>query len=858
MAIKRKIPFQKRFRPFRFLAKLILVSIIIISCVSYLIIKDIQEKLPTVTVLKDIQLQTPLRIFSADNKLMAEFGEKRRIPISLEEIPKNLINAVIATEDSRFYDHSGVDLIGLARAALKLIVSGDKAQGGSTITMQVARNFFLSREKTYLRKLNEILLARKIESELSKDEILTLYLNKIFFGYRSYGVAAAAKTYYGKAIQDLTLAESAMLAGIPKAPSAINPLSNPKAALMRRDHVLTRMLHYGYIIEDEYTKAVNQPETALHHEVNVELNAPYVTEMVRMALLKRWGDDIYTSGLQIHTTIDSRLQNYANLAVKRAIIQYEQRHGYAGPITNWGSSINTAMSQWPAQLRALNHGATNNTNNLEIAAVIQLNDSNNTFSEDSNNRLNYVKAITSTQRIITIPWEGLSWARKRTHELGAIGLLGRRPVVSSDVLRVGDVIKVWQDPDNNQWTLSQDPEIEAAIVAIDPKTGKLLAISGGYDFNKSKFNRVTQAFRQAGSSLKPFIYSAALEKGYTAASIFNDAPIVINDPEQEALWRPQNSTQEFYGPTRLRTALVKSRNLVSIRLLQEVGIDYAHDYLQKFGFNAAQIPNTLSLALGTASVTPLQLAQAFSIFANGGYAVNPTIISKITNGNEAVIYELKEIPSKLDPQFDPQFNPKLNLNLDSTTEPELAVNNNIKNNIEDNFESFGSNNHFKQIISPQNAYLINNILQDAIKSGTGKKALELNRTDLAGKTGTSNDNLDAWYCGFNPSLVTITWMGYDQPKSIYEYAATTALPMWIDFMSKALKNRPEEYLPMPSGMLSVRIDPKTGLLADSKQKDSIFELFKEGTEPTEISSYNAGDGTGGKINSGFNSAEQIF
>lgn len=816
-----------RYKILKFITVIFCSLTVATLSVSYLIIDYLKSDLPTVTVLKDLKFQTPLRIFSADNKLMAEFGEKRRAPVALNEIPKNLINAVVATEDNRFYEHSGVDVRGLSRAALKLLSSGDKAQGGSTITMQVARNFFLSREKTYLRKINEILLARKIEQELTKDEILALYLNKIFFGYRSYGVAAAAKTYYGKELQNLTLAESAMLAGIPQAPSSINPLSNPKAALLRREHVLNRMLHYGYITQDEYLNAVKTPETASHHEINVELHAPYVTEMVRLALLKRWGDDIYTTGLQIYTTIDSKLQNYANVATKRAIIQYEQRHGYKGPLFNWGESVQNAVIEWPKQLKKLSNSS-NYYNNLLVAAVIQISDAKDNFSnsESENLNLNYVKAITSNNEIITIPWNGLSWARKVTSDSN---LLGKKPTLASDILRVGDVIKVWHDPDSNEWVLTQDPEIEAAIVSVDPKDGKLLALTGGYDFTKSKFNRVTQALRQAGSSLKPFIYSAALEKGFTPASIFNDAPIVISDPEQEILWRPQNSSQEFYGPTRLRTALVKSRNLVSIRLLEEVGIDYTHNYIQRFGFNAEQIPKTLSLALGTASVTPLQLAQAFSILANGGHTVNPTIINKITDSNDNVIYQL-------------------NINND-------LANKNNPNNF-DNLDNKNSSSSFKQVITEQNAYLINNILQDAIKFGTGKKALVLNRSDLAGKTGTSNDNLDAWYCGFNPNLVTITWMGYDQPKSIYEYAASTALPMWIDFMGKALSGQPEEQFPMPSGIVSVRIDPKTGLLSDAKQQDSIFELFQSGTEPTETSSLNLDELN--KYNNGINSAEQIF
>lgn len=791
-------PKRKKFKLLKITLVIGLTIGTILPIATYVVVQDIRSQLPTVTVLKDIQLQTPLRIFSADGKLMAEFGEKRRLPTELKDMPQNLINAVIAIEDSRFYEHSGVDFVGLARAGLKLISSGDKLQGGSTITMQVARNFFLNRQKTYARKITEILLAMKIEHELSKDEILSLYLNKIFFGYRSYGVSAAAATYYGKDLKDLTLAESAMLAGLPKAPSAINPLTNPTAAIARRNHVLARMLHYGYIPEDQYQNALKAPNTASKHEINIELYAPYVTEMVRHALSKRWGDEIYTAGLQIYTTIDSKLQNYANLSTRNAVIKYEQRHGYSGPEDNWGSIDSNKYDQVVSKLQQIPRSAA-----LESAMVVGVLDKNIENESSSNT----VEVLTSSHHVVTIPWDGLSWARKRNKKTNT---LDKFPDVASEVLRIGDVVRIWQNPQTKTWMLSQVPEVEAALVALDPKTGKLLALTGGYDFSKSNFNRATQAYRQAGSSLKPFIYSAALEKGFTAASIFNDAPIVINDPYQEELWRPQNDNKKFYGPTRLRTALVQSRNLVSIRLLQATGIEYTHDYLKRFGFNADQMPSSLSLALGTASVTPIQLAQAFSVIANGGYTVNPSLITKIKNNSGNVLYQ-----------------------------DESSSHSILKDN---NFEYYetqkASTENFKQVIPAENAYIIGNILNDAIKNGTGKKALELKRTDLSGKTGTSNENFDAWYCGFNSGLVTITWMGYDQPRSLHEYGATAALPMWVDFMGLALNGKPEEFLPMPNGVTSLRIDPHSGLLADNKQDDGVLELFVAGTEPKEFSSGN--------------------
>lgn len=820
---------NKKFKKLKFFIKFSIASAIIGCGVAYIVIKDIQSQLPPVTRLKDIQFVTPLRIFSADGKLMAEFGEKRREPVELSEVPKNLINAVIATEDNRFFEHSGVDMIGLSRAALQLVLKGTKSQGGSTITMQVARNFFLSRKKTYSRKLNEIFLAIKIEKELSKEDILYLYLNKIFLGNRAYGVAAAAKTYYGKELHELTLAECAMIAGLPKAPSAINPLANPEAAMKRRNHVLARMLNYGYISAAQYNQASKSPITAKKHDVIVELHAPYVNEMVRHALIKRWGNDIYSAGLQIYTTIDSRLQDYANKSSRTAINKYEQRHGYNGPEDNWGYPTTEVLSKW---LKKLDN--TPKIGDLEAAVVLTVNDHQNNSNNNSN-----INVLIKTGEIINIDWDGLSWARHKDNQSNT---LGPKPTLASEILKPGDEIKIWKNPETNKWMLGQIPSIEGALISLDPNNGKILALTGGYDFYKSKFNRISQAYRQAGSSLKPFIYSAALAKGYTAASIFNDAPIVINDPEQEALWRPENSNKRFYGPTRLRTALIMSRNLVSIRLLQAIGIDYTHEFIQRFGFKPEQIPSSLSLALGTASVTPLQLAQAYSSFANGGYAVNPVLIKKITNGNDQVLYELQE---------------------DNET-------NNISDTDFEYYEKQKNLTDFKQIIPPQNAYLINNMLMDAIQHGTGRKALSLKRKDIAGKTGTSSDNFDAWYCGFNRNLVTITWMGFDQPKSIYEYASTTALPMWIDFMGDALQNTPEEFLPMPNGLISVRIDPSDGLLANSRQKNSLFELFIAGTEPKHIVTndnkfYNidSNDSSGSNIsnndqnNEGF-SAEQIF
>jgi len=659
-------------KSFKYLVLLGLSGIIL----TLMLIVYLESQLPPVEVLKDIQMQVPLRIYSADQKLIAEFGEKRRIPIELNEVPKYLIDALLVTEDSRFYSHNGVDITGLMRAVVALIATGDKAQGGSTITMQVARNFFLSRKKTYLRKINEILLALKIERALTKEQILTLYLNKIYLGYRAYGVAAAAQVYYGKKVENLTLDEAAIIAGLPKAPSAINPLKNPAAAKKRRNHVLNRMYTNGMITKDIYEENINKTIDATYHGPKVELKAPYIAEMVRSILAEYLPDDLYTAGYEVYTTVDSKLQEAANTITKNAIDQYIKRR-----------------------------------------------------------------------------------------------------------------------PENN----NKNESIEAAIVSLNPKNGDILALTGGYDFYESKFNRAVQAKRLVGSTIKPFIYSAGLNKGYTAASIFNDAPIVIEQSGMQENWRPNNSSKKFYGPTRLRVALTSSRNLVSIRLLQAMGVNYAHSYLSKFNFSPDLIPKSLSMSLGTVSVTPLQLAESYAAFANGGFKIQSNLINKIVLGsNDKVIFKSSSLTSCY---------------LCSDAEKQEL-----------------GKNLAPQIIEPQNAYLIYDMLKDTIRSGTGRRAKVLHRDDIAGKTGSTNDYFDAWFAGFNPELVTITWMGFDNPKSIKEYAATTALPMWIDFMKIALQDMPESYLSEPPGIIIAKIDPETGLLARGNQKNAIFEKFiKENT-----------------------------
>jgi len=721
-------------------------------------------QLPNVDQLKDVHLQIPLKIYTSDGKLIGEFGEKRRTPVLLNQVPKQLIRAIIDTEDQRFYEHPGVDIIGLARAAKALFLTGKKIQGASTITMQVARNFFLSREKTYYRKFKEMLLAIKIDHEFSKDDILQLYLNKVYFGQSAYGVAAAAQIYYGKTLNQLTLPQIAMIAGLPQAPSRNNPLANPGIALQRRNHVLERMLEENDLDQTTYQLAIQAPLTAKYHILKPIVHAPYVAEMTRMTMRAQLGDAVYDQGLKVYTTINSHLQEIANQTLGDGLLAYSKRHGFMGPEHNLGSLVDIA--KWQKKLQKIPV-----INNLIPAAVTNVKEKS-------------VIALLADGTLITIEWPSLSWARRRLAE----GYFGLDPNNASDILKIGDVIRA--DYKHGVWQMVQAPQINGALVAVNPKNGAVLALVGGFSYQQDKFNCAIQADRQAGSSFKPFIYSAALAKGFTLASIINDAPIVMSDTGENSLWRPQNDTKKFYGPTRLRIGLIKSRNLVSIRLLQAIGIPYAIDYLQHFGFDSQNLPATLSLALGTATVSPIDLTAAYTVFANGGYKIKPFFIDRITNEDDNVIYRAQ-------PEMSPLYG----------TAP--------------------------RVITQENAYLITDAMKDVIRHGTGKRALMLKRSDLAGKTGTTNQQLDAWFVGFNADIVATIWVGFDQPQSLHEQGAQAALPIWIDFMQQALKGIPESTLPRPLDIVTVRIDPKTGLLAYPGQKDAIFELFRKQYMPKQ-------------------------
>jgi penicillin-binding protein 1A len=767
-------------RLFRIIRKFIIYSLFVCAFIVAGFLYYMEFELPDIEALNTVQLQVPLQIFTQDKKLMATFGEKRRVPIPYEQIPKPLIQAVLATEDQRYFQHAGVDIQGLGRAALQLIITGKKLQGGSTITMQVARSFYLTRHKTFGRKLREILLAIKIEHKLKKEKILELYLNKVFFGNRAYGVEAASEIYYGKHLNELSIDQFAMIAGLPKAPSSLNPLANPVAAKKRRDHVLSRMQEQGYIDDNTYQQAINKPLDASYHDLPNEVKAPYVSELVREQLEQMYGDSIYTDGFRVYTTVDAKTQDAANIAVRDNLIDYDKRHGYRGTRENLGTPSFDTMAAWEKVLAKIP-----TINGLVPAAVVEMTTQTITVLEADGN-------------LVIVPWSGLAWARKQINA----DYLGRMPSNPDQIVKLGDVVRI-MDTDSG-YQLAQLPKAEAGLVALSPKNGAILAMVGGFDYQISKFNRIISAQRQPGSSFKPFIYSAALEKGYTLATVINDAPIVVENPTDNSLWRPQNDSHRFYGPTRLRTAIIESRNVVSIRVLDLIGMSYTFNYLKRFGFTRSQLPPGLSLALGTALVTPLQMAQAYAVFANGGLRVIPYVIDSIKNTQDQVIYQAR---------------------------PLVACNNNCT---PDTAKA-------PRAISPQNAFLITSALHDVIQRGTAKLAKSLGRNDLAGKTGTTQNQVDAWFAGFSPEIVAVTWLGFNQPQSLHEYGNKAALPMWMQFIELALKGKPEHIIEQPPGIVSVRIDPTTGRRARANDPVALFEYFMQPYVPDGDSEENQDD-----------------
>ena len=763
-------------------------------------------QLPSVEVLRDMRFQVPLQVYTEDGTFIAEYGEKKRIPVSFDQIPDLLTKAVLAAEDDRFFEHPGVDYQGILRAAYHLITTRQKAQGGSTITMQVARNFFLSSEKTYTRKIKEILLSLKIEKELSKEQIFELYANKIYLGNRAYGFASASKVYYGRPLSELGLAQYAMIAGLPKAPSSYNPIANPTRALIRRDYVLNRMRELDFITEIEYSLAKAEPVTASVHSATVGLEAPYVGEMVRALIYQRYNEDAYTHGFKVYVTLDPKQQAAANNALRNALRSYDQRHGYRGPLKH-----ETLPEDAPPDELAALVKPHPRVGRLMPALILGTEEQSASALLDDGTQL-------------TLPWEGLSWAKTYRSP----NRRGPSPKAAADIVARGDIVYVGLSPDNT-WQLAQIPDVAGALVALDPHNGAIRALSGGFDFFHSKFNRVAQARRQPGSSFKPFIYSAALEYGYTPASIINDAPVVFDDPSLESSWRPENYSGRFYGPTRLREALVHSRNLVSIRLLQAIGIDFSIDHATHFGFDIQRLPRNLSLSLGSGTVTPLELASAYAVLANGGYRIEPYFIARIEDNTGAIIEQAN--PQVVCDDCDTPADPPYELTVDTA---DLDIIDDEEGEI---LPPPPPIQPAQQVLSAQNAYLITNMMRDVIRRGTGRRALQLGRHDLAGKTGTTNDQRDAWFAGFNADLVAVTWTGFDNgsPLGDGETGGRAALPMWMDFMGAALGDSPETELEQPPGLVTVRIDPATGLLAGANVGEAIFETFQRENAPTAYS-----------------------
>ncbi|KAA9131271.1 penicillin-binding protein 1A [Marinihelvus fidelis] len=810
----------------------IVVGAIALGAVYY----TIAPTLPDVEALRDVRLQVPLRVYSADGKLINVFGEKRRIPVRIEDVPDNLKYAFIAGEDARFFEHPGVDWQGLTRAVWTLATTGEKSIGGSTITQMLARNYFLTLEKTFTRKTKEIFLALKIEREFTKDEILELFLNKILLGHRAYGVGAAADVYYGKTLDQLTLAQSAMIAALPKAPSRINPITSPERALERRNYVLSRMLELDYISQAEHDAAVAEADNAFYHGATTEVSAPYLAEMVRAEVYGRMGEEAYTGGYRVFTTVRSDMQAAANEAIRAGLEDYDHRHGYRGAEARIDLGTATGPAAWDEALSPYRAVA-----GLVPGLVTEA---------DAESALVYL----ADGQTVALALEDMAWAKKFISR----DRYGVDPKTVDEVVQPGDIVRVRRQ-DDGRWQLGQVPDAEAALVSIDPDDGAIRALVGGFDFSRSKFNRITQSVRQPGSSFKPFVYSAALERGFTTASLINDAPIVFEDTELERTWKPQNFSEKFFGPTRLREAMVNSRNLVSIRLLRDIGISYAREYISEFGFDVGALPANLSMALGTADLPPLSMARGYAVFANGGYRVDPYFVDTIEDDDGRVIYRanpptvcpdcekamadaLAAAPlaepadtghedadgnaAAIDPT--PDYRPleaavtgedELDDDLAPEAWPEVPDNLPIE--------------PAPRAISEQNAYLVRSMMMDVIRRGTGKKAMELGRNDLAGKTGTTNDQRDAWFSGYNSELVTTVWVGFDShdPLGRAEVGGRAALPIWIDFMRVALEGVPDTPAPLPPGLVQAKINPDTGLLAALESPGGIMEVFEAGHLP---------------------------
>jgi len=744
----------------------------------------LSPKLPPVDSLRQVKLQTPLRVYSSDNKLIGEFGEQRRTPLKYNQIPPLYLKALLAAEDAEFFEHHGVSIKGMLRAASQILKSGEIQSGGSTLTQQLARDFFLTRKQVFSRKFNEILLSLQIEQEFTKEEILELFNNKMFFGNRAYGLQAAAQIYYGKDVHDLTIAQDAMIVGVLKAPSAYNPVANPKRSMVRRNWIIGRMYELGYIDKAAYDTAIREPNTASIHGSGQEMQAPYISEMARKEAVERFGEAAYTDGYKVYTTVDSAMQSTAQAAVINGLMNYDDRHGYRGPERRLAPSTSPELEDWQDQLQTIPI-----LGGLEAMAVVEVADKKISLLHSNGERLE-------------LDWQnGLSDKRPYLSEDSR----GPLPKSAKDFLHVGDVVRIGKDKDG-QPRLAQAPEAQSALISLDPLSGAVRALVGGFDFNQSHFNRVTQGARQPGSSFKPLIYTCALENGFTPATMINDAPLVIRNEYTGVIWRPENDEGEYEGPISFRRALYRSKNLVSIRILKSLGVNTVIDSLERFGFNKKEFPHELALALGAHALTPMQMATAYAAFANGGHKVDPYLISRIENGAGEVVFEAN--PKRVcktcsDKESDSE--------LDALNEPTAT-----------NDEQYAP-----RIIDARVAYIIDSILKDVVNRGTGAAAKALGRTDLAGKTGTTNGPRDLWFSGYNPNLVTTVWVGIDKntPLGRREFGSTVALPIWIDFMRSALEGMPNQIVRQPNGIVTVRINTETGKPAQPGDLNTAFEIF---------------------------------
>ena len=761
--------------------------------------------LPSIQEIKTANLEMPLQIYSSDDKLIGQYGNRLSLPVTFDEIPTDLTHAFLAAEDASFFQHSGISIKGLGRAVTEVVTDDDSQTGGSTITMQVAKNYFLSPERTLNRKLTELFVARKMEDELSKNEILTLYVNKIYLGEGAYGIRAAAKKYYSKSLDNLTIAEMAMLAGLPKAPSKYNPVANPSRALTRRNWIIGRMYELGYITKAQHDEAVRSPVGIKLYQEKLDVNMPYLAEMTRATLVERYGEQVMHSGWRVRLTVDSKAQTAAEAAILTGLVAYEHRHGWRGaeandkPLENFQRYSNMS----PAKVTKVN--------SRSFEAMLQSGES------------------------VTVKWSGMSWARKYI----SANRIGYYPDNASQVVKKNDIVRVIPTA-NGDWQLGQIPEVQGSLVSLNPETGAVNALVGGFDFKHSKFNRALQGWRQPGSTIKPLVYTAALEKGYRPDSIVSDRPIQVGD------WKPKNSDERFLGDITLRRGLYLSRNLVSIRLLQAIGISDARNLLDEFGLDKEKLPTTLSLALGAGQATPLQMATAYSTFANGGHRVQPYFIEQIYNYKNQLLFQanplqacalcfneqLEDVNKNLIAKYNESLEDKDNSTDELTTEQAASENDEQTESTDLTIYNAGPQSdrlkapavqyvrakQAPRILKPRVAFEMADILRDVVRHGTAVRAKALGRDDIGGKTGTTNEAKDAWFAGFHPTNATVVWMGFDQPESMgrREYGGVAALPVWMDFMRTELKDTPEQWVSINNRSKS------------KKQQQQIIEMTDDG------------------------------